>query len=52
MITLQIINALVLIAIIGSMYAVAIKMLYEHRKLHNTKDNKDDQDNLDLIDKQ
>lgn len=39
MIIFQVISALVLIVIIAVMYAVAIKMMYEHRKLHNKKDN-------------
>lgn len=50
MITFQVISLLILVAIVVTMYAVAIKMLYEHRKLHNKKE--DDQDNLDLTDKQ
>lgn len=52
MIVLQVINALVLVFIILIMYAVAIKMLYDHRTLHNTEDTTDDENNLDLTDKQ
>lgn len=50
MITFQVISLLILVAIIVTMYAVAIKMLYQYRQLHNKKE--DDQDNLDLTDKQ
>ena len=52
MIFLQIISALVLVSIIVVMYAVAIKLINEHRKLHNTKEDDSDQDNLDLTNKQ
>jgi len=37
MIILQVTSLLILVAIIVTMYAVAIKMLYEHRQLHNKK---------------
>jgi uncharacterized membrane protein len=52
MIFLQIISALVLICIIVVMYAVAIKLVNEHRELHSIKDEPEDQDNLDLTNKQ
>lgn len=52
MIILQVISALVLVFIVAVMYAVAIKLVNEHRELHNTKDADDDQDNLDLTNKQ
>jgi hypothetical protein len=34
------------------MYAVAIKLVKEHRELHSIKDESEDQDNLDLTNKQ
>ena len=52
MIVLQVISVLVLIFIVAIMYAVAIKLVNEHRELHNKKDDADDQDNLDLTNKQ
>lgn len=52
MIVLQVLSALVLIFIVAVMYAVAIKLVNEHRELHSAKDDVDDQDNLDLTNKQ
>jgi cell division protein FtsL len=40
MIILQVTSLLILVAIIVTMYAVAIKMLYEHRQLHKKKKDK------------
>jgi hypothetical protein len=34
------------------MYAAAIKLVNEHRELHSIKDEPEDQDNLDLTNKQ
>jgi hypothetical protein len=52
MIVFQVISTLILIAIVAVMYAVAIKLINEHRQIHNTKENTEDQDNLDLTNKQ
>lgn len=52
MILLQVISVLVLIFIIIIMYAVAIKLVNEHREFHSTKEDNNDQDNLDLTNKQ
>jgi len=52
MIILQVISLLVLISIIVVMYTVAIKLVNEHRKLHNRKEDTSNQDNLDLTNKQ
>lgn len=49
MIVFQVISTLILIAIVAVMYAVAIKLINEHRQIHNTKE---DQDDLDLTNKQ
>lgn len=49
MIFLQVISALVLVFIVVIMYLVAIKLVQEHRELHNKNT---DQDNLDLTNKQ
>lgn len=52
MIVLQIISVLVLIFAIVVVYAAAIKLVNEHRELHSIKDEPEDQDNLDLTNKQ
>jgi uncharacterized membrane protein len=52
MIFLQIISAIVLVFIVVVMYTAALKLVNEHRELHNKKEASDDQDNLDLTDKQ
>ena len=49
MIVLQMISILVVVFIVVVMYATAIKLVNEHRELHN---GKEDQDNLDLTNKQ
>lgn len=52
MIVLQIISLLVLVFVIVTIYCAAIKLVNEHRELHSAKDDVDDQDNLDLTNKQ
>jgi Tfp pilus assembly major pilin PilA len=52
MIVFQVISTLILIAVIAIMYSVAIKLVNEHRQIHSTKENIEDQDNLDLTNKQ
>lgn len=52
MIVLQIISLLVLVFVIVMIYSVTIKLVNEHRELHSIKDELEDQDNLDLTDKQ
>jgi hypothetical protein len=52
MIVLQIISLLVLVFVILTIYSVAIKLVNEHRELDNIKDEPEDQDNLDLTNKQ
>ena len=49
MIFLQLISMLVLVFVVVVMYITAIKLVQEHRDLHNKNT---DQDNLDLTDKQ
>ncbi len=52
MIVLQIISMLVLVFVIVMIYSVTVKLVNEHRELHNIKDEPEDQDNLDLTNKQ
>lgn len=52
MIVLQIISLLVLVFVIVTIYCAAIKLVNEHRELHSIKDEPEDQDNLDLTNKQ
>lgn len=49
MIFLQVISMLVLVFVVVTMYIVALKLVHDHRELH---DKNTDQDNLDLTDKQ
>lgn len=52
MIVLQIISLLVLVFAIVTIYAVAVKLVNEHRELHAVKEDIENQDNLDLTNKQ
>lgn len=56
MIVLQVISILVLVFIIVMMYATTIKLVNDHRELHRPESTdrgqQEDQDNLDLTDKQ
>lgn len=52
MIVLQIISLLVLVFVIVMIYSVTVKLVNEHRQLQNIKDEPEDQDNLDLTNKQ
>lgn len=52
MILMKIISLLVLVFVIVTIYYVTIKLVNEHRELHSIKDEPEDQDNLDLTNKQ
>lgn len=52
MIVMQVISILVLVFVIVIIYATATKLVNEHRELHSIKDEPEDQDNLDLTNKQ
>lgn len=52
MIIFQVISILVLVFIIALIYYSVYNMILDHRELHSKKENDDDQDNLDLTDKQ
>lgn len=52
MIALQIITLLIVVFVVVMMYATAIKLANEHRELQSTKNDNEDQDDLDLTNKQ
>jgi hypothetical protein len=52
MIFLQVVSLLVLVFVIVTMYISTIKLVNEHRELQNIKDEPEDQDDLDLTNKQ
>ena len=52
MIAFQVISMLVLLLVIVMLYACTVKLVQEHKELHNTKDESEEQVNLALTDKQ
>lgn len=52
MIFMQAVTLVIVVFVIVMIYAVAIKLINEHRELQRTKQDTNDQDNLDLTNKQ
>lgn len=52
MIFMQAVTLVIVVFVIVMIYAVAIKLVNEHRKLQSIKEDTNDQDNLDLTNKQ